>query len=679
MQFSARIHQSRSQRVRRALAARVIVIGLTAFLVIPLYRLQIRGGEAFALQARQNRMRPVTVRAPRGTIYDRRGRIVAENIVGYQVLLMPAPMDTLQAQVERLRPVLGLDSAAVDFAFRRYRRAPHLPMEVVRDAPPTAVARLEERRFEFPEVLVQEYPKRHYPAGPAIAHFIGYVSEISETELAQPRFEGYHSGRWIGKSGLEAQYEKTLGGEPGERYLEIDAKGRIKRWLPPELGRPPLPGQDLHLYLDLDLQEFIAHVFPQDFAGAIVALDPTTGGILAYYSNPSYDPNDFIGGVPTALWNELNSNPRIPLLDRVGNSGQPAASTWKLAVAGMALDVGAIQPEDFMPIPCTGGMNYGGRYWKCWKPGGHGRLNLIGGIMNSCNVYFYQVGLKIGLDRFLATGTRLGFAERTGVDLPSEFKPNFPESRDYWRRRMNYSAQEGEVLSMAIGQGPIQMTALKLAQIYTALVRPDGRVPAPRFSMDIGPPADTFQLKLDRRDVWYLEAGMRRVLGPGGTAALSRLQNWEVIGKTGTAQNNTPKDHGWFVGMGGPKGGAPEIAVTMFLEYAEHGTFASGVVAEAIDFYLNRKYGRPFDNWATPRFRIAHGWPTNWNWSTPIEDPPIPTADGIPAVGPAGPPIAGLGADSAATTRADSAAVPIRADSGAASARVDSTDRRGRN
>jgi penicillin-binding protein 2 len=257
-------------------------------------------------------------------------------------------------------------------------------------------------------------------------------------------------------------------------------------------------------------------------------------------------------------------------------------------------------------------------------------MNLIEGIKNSCNVYFYQVGLRIGLDRFLETGVRLGFNQRTGVDLPQEFRPTFPADREYWNRRFNYTPRESEVLNMTIGQGPLQMTALKLAQIYTALGRPDGRVPAPRFATDLGPPADTFRLQLDRREVWFLEAGLRRVVGPGGTAALSRLQNWEFIGKTGTAQNPPYPDHAWFIGMGGTKGGDPEIAVTMFLEHAEHGYLASGYVAEAINFYLDRKYGRPFQGWATPRLRSAHGLVTRWNYSAPVIDPPMPLLPGMP-------------------------------------------------
>ncbi len=648
MQFTTRIHQSRAQRLRRSAAARVVVVIVALFLLIPLYRLQILTAEQFALQARQNRMRPVVVRAPRGTIYDRHGRIVAENIVGYQVLLMPAPTDTLRAQVARLQPLLGLDSADVVRAFRRHQRAPHLPMEVVGDASPEAVARLEERRFLFPDVLVQEYPKRHYPAGPAIAHFIGYVSEISERELGFPAFEGYEQGRWIGKAGIEAFYEKQLGGEPGVRYLEIDARGRIKQWLPEEYGRPALPGDDLHLYLDLDLQEYIAHVFPKEYTGALVAIDPKTGGILAAYSHPSYDPNDFIGGIPIDLWDRLRNDPAKPLLDRVANSGQPAASTWKLAVAAMALDVGAITPEEYMPISCGGGLNYGNRYWRCWQASGHGRMNLVEGIKNSCNVYFYQVGLRIGLDRFLETGIRLGFDQRTGVDLPSEFKPIFPESRDYWTRRWGFPAQEGEVLSLAIGQGPTTMTALKLAHIYTALASPDGRVPAPRFAMDPGPPPDTLHIDLDRRDVWYLDAGMRRVVAPGGTAGLSRLRDWEFIGKTGTAQNPPNPSHGWFVGLGGPKGEQPEIAVTMFLEFAEHGYIPSGYVAEAINFYLDRKYGKSFQGWATPRHRLARGLPINWNWGEPIIDPPLPESGRTTAAAPD----AGAGSTAGTTTPA---------------------------
>jgi penicillin-binding protein 2 len=638
---TTRIQQPRAARRRRSAAARVIIFGLMVFLLVPLYRLQVVSADQFALQAKQNRMRPMIVRAPRGTIYDRHGRIVAENTVGYQVLLMPKPLDQMRAEVARLAPILEMDSADVVRAFRRYSLAPHLPMEVHRDASPIAVSKLAEHRYEFPEVLVQEYPKRNYPAGEAIAHFIGYVNEISEQELTQPEFTGYQQGRWIGKAGLEKQYEKHIGGEPGVQYLEIDARGRIKQWLPEELGVPPIPGNDLQLYLDLDLQEYIVHIFPKEYTGAIVAIDPRDGGVLAYYSHPTYDPNRFIGGISTAYWNELQQDPGIPLLDRVVASGQPAASTWKLAVAGMALDQGVIRPDEYMPIPCTGGITYG-RYARCWNPSGHGRMNLIEGIKNSCNVYFYQLGIRLGLKRFLETGTRLGFAEKTGIDVPHEISPKFPESTDWWVRNLGYEPKDNEVLSLTIGQGPLTMTAIKLAHIYSALVQPDGKVPAPRLAMGMDTQRDTFHFALDPRETWYLEAGMRRVLGPGGTAALSRLQDFELIGKTGTAQppGGGPLDHAWFVGMGRPVGGEFEIAITMFLEYGHHGYLASGFVAEAINFYLARKYGKEFQMYATPRLRFANNLPVNWNFSAPVVDPPMPAAVPQPQAGgqPAAPP-----------------------------------------
>ena len=631
MLFTNRLQPTMQTRRRRGRVARLIVLALLVYLIAPLYGLQINGWQEYALQARKNTLRSLVVRAPRGTIYDRHGHVVAENIVGYQVLLMPALLDSLRAKVARLQPVLGLDSADVATVFRRHARAPHLPMQVLRDAPPSAVAALQERLDEFRDVIIQEYPKRHYPAGPAIAHFIGYVSEISEPELKRPEFGGYDQGRWIGKAGLERQYERWLGGEPGMRFLEVDAGGRIHKWLPDELSLPPVPGKDLHLYLDQDLQRFIAGIFPRDRTGAIVAIDPATGGILAYYSHPTFDPNAFIGGIPRGLWRELQEDPRKPLLDRVVSSGQPAASTWKLAVAAMALDLGVIAPEEYMPIACTGGVTLAGRYARCWEPAGHGRMNLVDGIKNSCNVYFYQVGMRIGFERFMQTGSRLGFASRTGVDVPHEIKPNFPTEREYYRRRFGYRPFENEVLSLAIGQGPITMTTLKLAHIYSALARPDGRVPAPRLAMDQAAWAgkrDTLHVKLDPRDVWFLEAGMRRVVGPGGTAQLSRLERWDFIGKTGTAQNPHGKDHAWFVGMGArAPGEQPDIAVTMFLEFAEHGYTASGYVAEAIDFYLSRKHGRRYEGWATPRHRIAQGLPVSWDWNAPIQDPPAPRGE----------------------------------------------------
>jgi penicillin-binding protein 2 len=601
----------------------VVIVAVVLFLGTALFRLQVLRGDENFVKAQSYRLRELPIPAPRGTIYDRQGRVVAENVPGFQIQIMPG--DSMNVQIERLMPILGLTEDQVTRARRKWQQQRHLPMVLMTDAPEGAVAALSERRHLFPSVLIHPYAKRRYPAGAAIAHFIGYVNEISPEELEMPRFQGYEQGRWIGKAGLERQYEALLSGTPGKRYLEIDANGRIQRWLPEETGLPPVPGRDLHLYLDLDLQEYIAKIFPKEWEGSFVAIDPKTGGVLAYYSNPSYDPNIWIGGISAANYSELREDPRIPLLDRVVASGQPAASTWKLAVAGMALDLGVITPEEFMPIACSGGMSFQGRYAKCH--GVHGRQNLIEGIKNSCNVYFYQVGIKIGLRRMLEHGARLGFGEKTGIDVPHELSPNWPDI-DWWQRNRNYTPAENEVMSLAIGQGPLTMTIIKLAHIYATLTAPGGRVPAPRLAMESGAPQDTSEFHITPRDRWALEAGMRRVVAPGGTAGRSRLPEWDFIGKTGTAQAPSGPDHGWFVGTGAPEVGAPpEIAVTMFLAHSLHGYTASGYVAEAVNFYLSRKYGRPFKLFATERMRTAAGLPVNWqDYQGQVVDPPRPPA-----------------------------------------------------
>jgi penicillin-binding protein 2 len=624
MKRTGRVIAPRTQRIRRSRAARALVVVTIVFLGTALFRLQVVQGEQYATTARENRLRELPIPAPRGTIYDRTGRVVAENVPGYLIQVMPG--EAMNPTIEELRPLLGLTDAQIDRARRRWSRQRHLPIVLVDDASERAVAAIAERRHLFPNVLVHQYAKRRYPAGEAIAHFIGYVNEINDRQLASPEFEDYVMGTLIGQAGLERQYEKVLGGVPGKRYLEVDAWGRIKRWLPEEMGLPPVPGRDIHLHLDLDLQEYIHAIWPEGQTGAMVAIDPQTGGVLAYYSYPTYDPNVWVGGISQDDYNVLFNDPKLPLLDRVVASGQPAASTWKLAVAGMALDMGVIRPDEYMPQACTGSYFYG-RLARCWNPRGHGRQNLIEAIKNSCNVYFYQVGVRMGLERYLESGIRLGFDKRTGIDVPHEIAPNFPDSPEWYQRRWGYMPYDNEVLNLAIGQGPITMTIIKVAHIYAALTAPGGGVPAPRLAQ--GVPADTFTFRTTARDRWYLEAGMRRVTAPGGTAGLSRLRGWDFIGKTGTAQapGNMPS-HGWFVGTGAREPGAPpEIAVTMFAAHAESGGMSSGYVGEAINFYLSRRYNRPFRMYATPRIASFRGFPADMAvLSLPVVDPPMPAA-----------------------------------------------------
>ena len=625
-----RVELPRSRRCWRGQLARVATVVLVSALGFALVKVQIASSEEYSLIAKENRMRQVVMPAPRGTIYDRHGRVVAENVVGYQVLLMPAPLDSLRSALDRLRPVLALTDADIERAVRRYQREPHLPMQVHNDASPGAVARLLERRFQFPGVLVHEYPKRHYPDGEAVSHVTGYVAEISRAELELPEFVGYRQGRWIGKAGLERYYEREVGGEPGMRYLEVDALGRIKRWLPEEAGVPPVPGRDLRLHLDMDLQRYVLRLFRDmaldqgisDLRASFVAIEPETGGVLALYATPNFDPNRFIGGIDPDHWSALMDNPADPMLDRAVGSAQPPGSTFKLATAAMALAEGKLSPGDRMPIACTGGLRYERRYARCWYGRGHGSLDLIRAIERSCNVYFYQLGIRLGLDEFLEVGTRMGFGRPTGIDLPNEMTSSFPEGREWWERRWGYRPANNEVMSLSIGQGLVNLTPVKLAQLFVAIARRDGRAPAPRLVQTDSAPPITLDLGLSEDQVIALRKGFRRVVGPGGTATLSRLPGWDFMGKTGTAQNPHGPSHAWFVGIGGPFGSEPEIVAVMLFEHGEHGYVASGVVANAINFYLNRRHGLPFERYPTPRDRLPRGLSIDWRWfQSPIVDP----------------------------------------------------------
>jgi penicillin-binding protein 2 len=626
-----RTETPRWARERRAVWARVVIGVAVLGLVYSLVRIQVVRAEEFATQARDNMLRPVTVRAPRGTIYDRHGRVVAENRVAYQVQLMPAAIDSLRAKVETLRPVLRLTDADTAAAFRRYRVSPNRPMTILNDASLDQVARLEERRREFPDVLIHEYPKRYYPAGPAVAHLIGYVAEISRDELDLPRYADYRQGRWIGKAGLEQQYERILGGEPGMRYMEVDARGGIKRWLPEGMGVPAIPGEDLHLNLDLDLQRYGAYLLQETAQtlgmeraqGAFVAMDPRTGGVLALYSNPSYDPNLFTGGIRSDIWRALNQDSTKPLLDRATGAAQPPGSTFKMSVAAMALEKGVITPDWVMPIACTGGMSYQNRYARCWTNHGQ-RFDLAGGIKNSCDVYFYQVGIRLGLQQFMETGSALAFGDRTGIDLPSEIAPIFPRDSDWFERRYGYSPQPPEVMSLSIGQGAVTLTPIKLVQAVAGFARPDGRMPVPRLVQTTEPPEFAETYEISQEQIGAIRLGMRQVLSPGGTAYLSRIDDWDIFGKTGTAQNPRGDDHAWYVGVGGPKGEEPEIVAAMLIYHGLHGSTASGPVSNLLNFYLDRKYGRPFERYPTPRERQAEGLPVDWQRiARPVEDFPV--------------------------------------------------------
>lgn len=600
-------------RRRRARGAAVVLAALLGILLVGFFRAQVLRSGAYRLRSESNRLRALAVPAPRGAILDREGRIIADNVPGYAISLLPAPVDSLRATLYRLSPYLGLTGARIEAILARARRYPYQPVLVDGDASFDEVSAVEERRADFPGILIEMRPKRRYVHGAVTAHVTGYVSEVSEAELARPEFAGYVPGQSVGKDGIERAYEVLLQGRQGVRYVEVDALGRIVGEFRPRPEVPAVPGRTLRVNLDLELQEWIDRIFPDSMRGAVVALAVEDGGVLALYSSPSFDPNAFVGGIDASLWRALSNDPARPLLNRATNGVYPPGSIFKLATAAMALEGGLIRPDETMPIPCRGGMWLGNRYFRCWEGRGHGYLTLADAIRHSCDVYFYQVGLRIGLAALLAEGNRLGFSAPAGIDLPGEASGIFPRDVGFWKRRFGYEATPAEVLSMAIGQGPNAQTPLKMAQFFLAIAR-DGTAPAPRLvaSDSAGP---ELRLHISPENLEWLREGMRRVVAPGGTAYLSSLEHWDFMGKTGTSQNaqDPERDHAWFVGIAGRRGGEPEIVVAAIVEFGVSGSrTAAPLVAKTADFYLRRKYGIPVDTIQTLGEHLRAGRPAPW-------------------------------------------------------------------
>lgn len=636
--------KARGRLVLAVLGALLAVLGATFF------RLQVLRATDYAMTARDNRLRVIDLPAPRGTIYDRNGRIIAENTPGYAVTLLPGPLDSMAASLRRLQPLMELTEEDMERLLARARRDRGLPLLVDGDAEFAKISALEERRIEFPRVFIDPRPRRRYFGGAAVGHVMGYIGEITEEEMELPEFADrtrYDQGVVVGKTGVEKQYEALLQGIPGTRYVEVDARGRIVGdFLGTADNIPARPGEDIHLSLDLELQEFIHEIFPDTLTGAVVALDPADGAVLALYSAPSFDPNDFVGGIDDERWRQLNDAELTPLYNRAVMGRFAPASTWKLASAAIALDLGIVRPDERMEVPCRGSFTYGNRTARCWQREGHGDIDLLEAIQHSCDVYFYQLGLRIGLQRLINEANDIGFARRCGIDLPQENPGVFPQGLDYWERVFGYTPREGEVLNLAIGQGPNSQTPLKMAQFYVAIAR-DGSAPAPRLVPDgPEPPPEGWQLNLTSEALAVMREGLRRVTAPGGTAYLSSLEHWDLYGKTGTGENalsqaGLAEDDAWFAGMAGPRGGDPEVVIVALVQYGGGGSsVAAPIVAKAADYYLRRKHGIPVSPIQTLREHDMTGpWPS---WAPPppprrTTTPPLDTTGvggGVPGVAP---------------------------------------------
>ena len=569
---------------RRARTASVLLIATFALLVGAFFRTQVLQNAQYVLQSEENRLREVPLPAPRGIIYDRNGNIIAENVVGYSVSLLAPTEDSLRAAMTRLSKTIPLSAYDMNLAVRRFKRAPNRPAVILADAPFDVVSVLEEHRVELPGLIIQSAPKRYYPDGEAVAAFVGYVGEITERELNSGSYAGYKAGQQIGKKGIEKQYESILRGREGTRFVEVDARGRVVREAGARQDLRPEAAEALRTNIDMDLQRYAAELFGDTVQGGVVALDPQTGAVLALHSAPSYDPNRFIGGIPVSYWNELNADPRKPLYNKATQGRYPPASTWKLATSIMGLQRGIVKLDTRMPVGCSGGFQYGTRYFRCWDKRGHGDVTLAQAIEKSCDTYFYQLGLKLGLRELIAGGISLDFNQRSGLDIPEEARPGFPYGTEYYNELYGPRGwSNAVVLNLSIGQGENSQTVVNMARFYTALAT-DGRAAKPEIVARSPEREQLFALTPEQ--MLGLRNAMAGVVSSRGTAGSAAIQGVVLAGKTGTAQNSHGADHAWFVGFAPAE--QPKIVVAVMVEFGEHGYFAARIASKIIERYLKQ-------------------------------------------------------------------------------------------
>ncbi|MEP6492989.1 MAG: penicillin-binding protein 2 [bacterium] len=579
--------------VQRGRAANVIVCGVLVFLLSAFFRAQVLRNQEYTLKSEENRLRQIPTAAPRGIIYDRNNKPIAENIVGYSVNLLAQNEDTLRSTLDRLRHTINLTPKQFEDAIKRFRRDRTRPTVIVQDASFDVVSVLEEHRMEFPSLIIQSAPKRVYPNGQAVGAFVGYITEINEGQLANLASQGYKAGQLVGAQGLEKQYEKELRGREGVQFVEVDARNRIVPNGRTREDVTPQEGPPLYTNIDLDLQDYIHTLFADSTAGAVVAMIPKTGEVVALYSSPAIDPNRFVGGVSNAYYDSLRNDPRLPLYNKAVQGQYAPGSTFKLATSVIGLEDSVITFDTHMPQACNGFYYFGNRPWRCWKKEGHGSLSLAGAIAQSCDVYFYQLGQKIGLTRLVAGGISLGFDKRTGIDLPEEKRPIFPTSvPEYFNQKFGargWTAGSHE-LNLSIGQGDNSQTVVSVAKFYSALAT-DGSVPTPQIKR--GTPQRTKAMNIPPDQLVQLRKAMMGVLAAGGTAAASAIEGVSIAGKTGTAQtmrfakDGKPLYYAWFAGMA-PADDPQIVVVVMIPNVTFEGSGSAHFASKIIAHYLHK-------------------------------------------------------------------------------------------
>ena len=535
-------------------------------LITGLYYCQIYQGDKYVRLAYNNKLRLIRFTAPRGEIFDRNGVPLAVNERTFCIMGYPADLNTLE-KLERLSEVLikhGIMLSVKDLEkiIKQQRLTPYRVMRLVSNLTMTQMAELV-ADSDFPhELFPLSVWKRTYPSGAATANILGYVGEISEEELKARPESLYSGGDLIGKSGIERSYEEILRGEAGEEAIEVDARGRRVRILD---SRPAAKGRDLKLTLDMGAQRLAVELL-KEYRGALLAMDVKTGAIIAMASSPAYDNNPLAWGVSGREWSSMVNDPQRPMINRAITGIYPPASTFKAFMSIAALEENAI--NNSTSFHCGGALRVGSRSFRCWKHSGHGNLNVTGALQHSCDVFYYQVGLKLGIDKIVKWGRKFKLGEATGIDLPSENSGNIA-GPEWKQRRFKEGWVRGDTVNYSIGQGYVLMTPLQIARVYAAIAN-GGKLVTPHLcALNYKEPED---LKLDLNKLAIVQKGLNYVVSRGTGSRAGRF-GVSIAGKTGTAQNSQGDDHALFVGYA--PADDPKYVAFAIVEAGKHGSSVS--------------------------------------------------------------------------------------------------------
>ncbi|WP_263419567.1 penicillin-binding protein 2 [Terriglobus albidus] len=574
---------------------------LLVVLIAGLWRLQVVSADNYRVLAEQNRVRKVPIMAPRGKIFDREGRLLVDNYASISCYLLREPARDWDADLPMIAQGLHMTVDQIQYVLRRYQFAPkYQPIPLKQDLSPDEVAFIEAHRNELPELETLDEQRRLYPNGGFAAHLIGYVGEISENDLNKEKYAFYQAGDVVGKSGVEATYDAVLRGTDGSRDVVVDSRGREVG----QLGQQdPVPGKDLKLSIDLDLQ-MAAEKAMEGKTGAIVAMDPHTGEVLAMVSRPTYDPNQFAVRLTKEYWNKILNDPDHPMMNKTIQAQLAPGSTFKIIMSYAGLEEGVAQD---MHVNCAGGGTFFGHFFACDKH--HGGVDISHAIPWSCDTFYYTLAERLQIDTIAKYANSVGIGQKTGIDLPDEATGTMPSTA--WKlKNFHDKWYAGEVISVGIGQGAVQASPIQLARALSgiasggALKRPhvilDGQIPQQyqQAVLDTYPGSGDKQVSLKTENWQLITDAMAETLN-SGTAAASHLEGVDFAGKTGTAQvmshaalarsggGHKTVPNAWFVGMTPRRN--PDIVVAVLWENGDWGANAAKLGAQVVNSFVEKQ------------------------------------------------------------------------------------------